>query len=242
MQNTDEQGNIIQAYTYDPFGGLQDGAKDKLNRYRFVGLAHDDATDLTYMNARWYDPDVGRFTARDKVSPSLRDTQEQVRYHYAHNNPISRSDPTGLLDGPPSEEEQARQQRESKRARGDPRSPEQVEEDERRREEEDATDPVVAQQRRDEVDIERKAKEIYDKCIWDEGGKIAVEEVIVEGKKKALRAAAAAATGPAAVAAAAAEAAYSAWSALHLADLIRAMLQKCSDLKAEYVRSHTRAR
>jgi hypothetical protein len=50
----DVLGNPTQTYAYDVFGANLHGHTDPLNRYRFVGLAADDVTGLTYMNARWY--------------------------------------------------------------------------------------------------------------------------------------------------------------------------------------------
>ncbi|MBN2625072.1 MAG: RHS repeat-associated core domain-containing protein [Spirochaetales bacterium] len=45
---------------------------------------------LYYFNARWYDPDTGRFITEDPVKDGL------LWYAYANNNPMKFTDPTGL--------------------------------------------------------------------------------------------------------------------------------------------------
>ena len=97
MQLTDDLGNLTQSYVYEPFGAMQDGAKDRLNRYRYVGLAHDDLTGLTYMNARWYDQNVGRFLGRDPLRGIPVFSQAVSFYSYVDNNPISYVDPSGMF-------------------------------------------------------------------------------------------------------------------------------------------------
>lgn len=94
---TDFLGNPTQTYRYDVFGADQNGHADPMNRYRFVGLAHDDLTGLTYMNARWYDPIIGRFLSRDPLVGSLGFQQSLNRYSYVQNSPTNQTDPTGLF-------------------------------------------------------------------------------------------------------------------------------------------------
>ena len=47
---------------------------------------------LYYYNARYYDPDLGRFIQADSVLDGLN------RYSYCHNNPINGTDPTGEIE------------------------------------------------------------------------------------------------------------------------------------------------
>lgn len=53
------------AYRVDPFGVItkQEGAS--VNRQVFTGHEHDEETELIYMKARFYGPDVGRFLNKD---------------------------------------------------------------------------------------------------------------------------------------------------------------------------------
>jgi RHS repeat-associated protein len=81
-----------------PFGGARGTAvatwpDDK----GFLGKTQDQATGLTHVGAREYDPSIGRFISVDPIlSP---DVHESVNgYTYARNAPVSFSDPTGLKE------------------------------------------------------------------------------------------------------------------------------------------------
>ncbi|GLW35902.1 hypothetical protein Areg01_88370 [Actinoplanes regularis] len=65
------------------------------NNRGFVGGTMDD-TGLTHLGAREYDPGLGRFISVDPLQ-DLTDPQQWNPYTYANNDPISNSDPTGLL-------------------------------------------------------------------------------------------------------------------------------------------------
>lgn len=58
----------------------------------------EDPTGLTHLGAREYDPVVGRFISPDLVCDP-KDPQGLDGYAYAHQNPIGRTDPTGLDSG-----------------------------------------------------------------------------------------------------------------------------------------------
>jgi len=67
---------------------------------KFIGEEYDATTDLNYLNARYYNAKIGRFTSEDPMFWSLpnellSDPQNQNSYAYARNNPIVYSDPTG---------------------------------------------------------------------------------------------------------------------------------------------------
>ncbi len=62
----------------------------------FVG-GDNDPTNLVNIGARQYDPALGRFISVDPIM-DLADPKQWNAYAYAHNNPISFSDPTGLKD------------------------------------------------------------------------------------------------------------------------------------------------
>ena len=59
-------------------------------RVRFTGKDYDEVTGLYYFNARWYDPQLGRFTSEDPVRDGMN------WYVYVRNNPLRFIDPTGL--------------------------------------------------------------------------------------------------------------------------------------------------
>jgi hypothetical protein len=49
-----------------------------------------------FYNARWYDPNIGRFAQADTVIPTeTQGTQAWDRYAYVNNNPIINQDPSG---------------------------------------------------------------------------------------------------------------------------------------------------
>ncbi|MFG1755024.1 polymorphic toxin-type HINT domain-containing protein [Streptosporangium sandarakinum] len=62
----------------------------------FVGGVIDEATALTHLGAREYDAETGRFISVDPVF-DVSDPQSWNGYAYADNNPVTGSDPTGLM-------------------------------------------------------------------------------------------------------------------------------------------------
>ncbi|KAB0264979.1 RHS repeat-associated core domain-containing protein, partial [Microvirga brassicacearum] len=62
----------------------------------------DAETGLVYLNARYYDPKVGRFLSPDSLDPTLPGVGTN-RYAYANNDPINRSDPSGFASNDSSD-------------------------------------------------------------------------------------------------------------------------------------------
>ena len=56
---------------------------------------NDPESGLVYMQARYYDPAVGRFMSADPVGPTPGDGFNFNRYSYANNNPYRFIDPDG---------------------------------------------------------------------------------------------------------------------------------------------------
>ncbi|RPK93593.1 tRNA nuclease WapA precursor [Streptomyces sp. ADI98-10] len=82
-----------------PFGGLRSEQSAAFGNRGFVG-GTNDPTGLTHLGAREYDPVLGRFLSVDPVI-DFDDPAQMNAYSYAHNSPLTRSDPTGLRpDGP----------------------------------------------------------------------------------------------------------------------------------------------
>jgi len=99
---TDAEGGMVQVLDYYPFGGVrtdeQFGEFDERNK--FTGHEYDGETGLYFMNARYQNPEVGRFVSQDPIfinSPEeyLSDPQQFNSYSYARNNPLAYIDPTG---------------------------------------------------------------------------------------------------------------------------------------------------
>ena len=86
----DERGNTVWEGDITPFGDVAVGTKGVGEREKFTGKDYDEVTGLYYFNARWYDPQLGRFTSEDPVRDGMN------RYVYVSNNPLRWIDPTGL--------------------------------------------------------------------------------------------------------------------------------------------------
>jgi RHS repeat-associated protein len=76
-------------------GTLYDGRV----RCRYTGKERDAESGLDYFDARYYGSSMGRFMSPDPVFASperVADPQQWNMYAYVRNNPLSRTDPTGL--------------------------------------------------------------------------------------------------------------------------------------------------
>nr|WP_281381995.1 RHS repeat-associated core domain-containing protein [Nocardiopsis mwathae] len=62
----------------------------------FVGGTKDESTGLAQLGARMYDATLGRFISVDPIL-DIHDAQQMNGYAYSNNNPVSWSDPSGLL-------------------------------------------------------------------------------------------------------------------------------------------------
>ena len=92
-------GEVEQQMAFDPWGQrLNVGGTQSVNAITnkgYTGHEMDDEVGLTNMNARIYDPVLGRFLSADPVLPDASDLQAFNRYAYVQNNPIAFIDPTG---------------------------------------------------------------------------------------------------------------------------------------------------
>ncbi|WP_018587892.1 polymorphic toxin-type HINT domain-containing protein [Salinispora arenicola] len=88
----------VRVRKQDPFGNQRGAAPIGVNMQThtgFLGAQRDDASGYTPLGARLYDPVVGRFLSADPVL-DIADPMQSNGYAYAHNNPVTYSDPTGL--------------------------------------------------------------------------------------------------------------------------------------------------
>ena len=102
-------GTKVAEYSYDPWGRLRDpvtqtiytpGNEPDLFLGRgFTGHEHLTWFGLINMNARLYDPLLGRFLSPDPYVQAPDFTQNFNRYSYALNNPLRYTDETGEYTG-----------------------------------------------------------------------------------------------------------------------------------------------
>ena len=98
-------GTLVAEYSYDPWGRLRNPATQAIytpgtEPTLFLGRGYTGHEHLTWfglinMNARLYDPLLGRFLSPDPYVQAPDFTQNFNRYSYALNNPLRYSDPNG---------------------------------------------------------------------------------------------------------------------------------------------------
>jgi RHS repeat-associated protein len=90
----DAAGNVKKRIDYDSFGNvILDTAPTFTVPFGFGGGLQDQDTGLVRFGFRDYDPDVGRWTAKDPIFFKGGDAD---LYSYVLNDPINRVDPPGL--------------------------------------------------------------------------------------------------------------------------------------------------
>jgi RHS repeat-associated protein len=94
LAEADDRGNIIAISDYRPYGAKILGATS--NGPGYTGHVSDAETQLIYMQARYYDGNVGEFLSTDPEPPKPGDVFSFNRYLYVFANPYSYVDPTGM--------------------------------------------------------------------------------------------------------------------------------------------------
>jgi RHS repeat-associated protein len=89
---TNSAGTEVRRQEHKPFGDQHYVSGSHLESKGWIG-EREEETQLNYLNARYYDPEIGRFLSPD---PMVRAGQKLNRFSYASNNPVNVSDPTGL--------------------------------------------------------------------------------------------------------------------------------------------------
>ncbi|OAV65033.1 Cell wall-associated polypeptide CWBP200 [Bacteroidales bacterium Barb6XT] len=93
----DSSGQAVERRTYDPWGRMTRETADSalcITARGYTSHEHLEEIGLINMNARLYDPLIGRFFSPD---PKMMDGETQAlnRYSYAMNNPFAYTDPSG---------------------------------------------------------------------------------------------------------------------------------------------------
>nr|WP_083189828.1 RHS repeat-associated core domain-containing protein [Orenia metallireducens] len=98
---TDASANVVMDQDYLPFGGdlarpnqieIQNDTEES---YKYTGQKQVVSIGLYYYGARYYDPEIGRFTREDSYRGELDKPQTQHLYIYVTNNSLKYVDPTG---------------------------------------------------------------------------------------------------------------------------------------------------
>jgi RHS repeat-associated protein len=92
-----QSGAVLQQIDYDAFGRITFDSNPGVQPFGFAGGLYDPQTGLVRFGARDYDPEVGRWTAKDPVGFGGGDAD---LYNYLSSNPVSSTDPSGLCEDP----------------------------------------------------------------------------------------------------------------------------------------------
>ena len=88
---TDQSGKVVFNVDYFAFGARYISNGDFDEELGFTGKEYDVDIELYYYNARWYDPETGRFISEDPAA----DPNNPNLYSYCGNNPVIRTDSSG---------------------------------------------------------------------------------------------------------------------------------------------------
>lgn len=99
LAEANASGTITATFDYTPYGSQALGTAP--NGPGYTGHVNDPDTGLVYMQARYYDPSVGRFVSADPIGPIVGNIYNFSRYAYANNNPVKNIDINGKFPEPP---------------------------------------------------------------------------------------------------------------------------------------------
>jgi len=94
VATVDRSGTLTSSSSYYPWGTAHPNSGASPTDYGFTGQMQEG--DIYFYNARWYDPQLGRFMQADTLVPlQVQGTQAFDRYVYTNNNPVRYTDPSG---------------------------------------------------------------------------------------------------------------------------------------------------
>jgi len=93
LATVDGATGVSSPIEYRPYGVQVLG--DAQNGPAYTGHVADATSELVYMQARYYDPKIGRFLSTDPATPVAGNLSSISRYVYADSNPIGNIDPDG---------------------------------------------------------------------------------------------------------------------------------------------------
>ena len=91
-----EDGSADATYQYTDFGETTIQGDDQAkNEVCYTGGIYDQSTWLYYLNARYYNPEDGRFMTEDSYRGEIMNPETGHLYVYCANNPVNYVDPSG---------------------------------------------------------------------------------------------------------------------------------------------------
>ena len=90
-----DTGTVVNTYEYTPWGEIHNETETVDNPIKYAGEYYDDELGMYYLRARYYDPQIKRFTSYDIEEGEILNPLDMNRYAYCRNNPIKYVDPTG---------------------------------------------------------------------------------------------------------------------------------------------------
>ncbi len=90
---TNSSGAEVRRQKHKPFGDQHYVSGSHAESKGWIG-EREEETEFVYLNARYHDPEIGRFISAD---PFVQAGQGLNRYSYSVNSPITLSDPSGLV-------------------------------------------------------------------------------------------------------------------------------------------------
>ncbi|MBL8092368.1 MAG: RHS repeat-associated core domain-containing protein, partial [Anaerolineales bacterium] len=93
----DANGAVINQTKYKAWGETRYSSGGKVTEYQYTGqYSYESDFGLYFYNARFYDPQLGRFSSPDSIIPEqTQGVQAWDRYAYTSNNSIRYTDPSG---------------------------------------------------------------------------------------------------------------------------------------------------
>ena len=92
---TSQSGTVTGTYTYDAWGNTTSHTGTATTPLQYTGQYLDNETGFYYLQHRYYDPLTTQFLTIDPLVAQTRAT-----YTYTGNNPVTSTDPSGLLNLP----------------------------------------------------------------------------------------------------------------------------------------------
>ena len=72
-----QDGDVVEALDYYPYGASRLDQQTGFNEQRkFIGEQYDAASQLSYLNARYYDGAKGRFVSQDPTFLAIGDSNQ----------------------------------------------------------------------------------------------------------------------------------------------------------------------